>query len=74
MAGGCRLCSECHAVGSPKGKSKGLPSFASIAAKENITSDMIASFLLLPHATMSNPTINRKDAQDIAAFIIAMKR
>ena len=69
-----RLCSECHAVGPATGKSKGLPSFASIAAKENITSDMIVSFLLLPHATMSTPPLRRKDAQEIAAFIIAMKK
>jgi hypothetical protein len=35
---------------------------------------MIASFLLLPHATMPNLPLSRKDAQDIAAFIIGMKR
>jgi hypothetical protein len=35
---------------------------------------MIASFLLLPHATMANLPLSRKDAQDIAAFIIATKK
>jgi mono/diheme cytochrome c family protein len=68
-----RWCSACHAIG-PLDKFKGAPSFASIANKENVTSDMIASFLLLPHATMPNFSLSRKDAQDIAAFIMEMKK
>ena len=56
------------------GKSKGSQSFAVIAAKENITAEMIASFLLLPHATMPNLPLSRKDAEDIAAFIMDMKK
>jgi hypothetical protein len=35
---------------------------------------MIASFLLLPHATMPNLPLSRKDAQDIAALIMEMKK
>jgi hypothetical protein len=35
---------------------------------------MIVSFLLLPHASMPNLSLNRDDTQDIAAFIIGMKR
>ena len=50
------------------------PSFASIAVKETINADMIASFLLLPHATMPNPPLSPKDAEDIALFIIEMKK
>jgi mono/diheme cytochrome c family protein len=78
VANGLRLserwCSECHAIGPAPGKFKRAPSFATIAAKETISSDMIASFLLLPHATMPNVPLSRKDAQDIAAFIIEMKK
>lgn len=69
-----RWCSECHAIGSPSDRHRGVPSFAAIAAKETITADMIASFLFLPHATMPNPPLSRKDAQDIARFIIEMKK
>jgi mono/diheme cytochrome c family protein len=69
-----RWCSECHAIGSALGKFHRAPSFASIAAKENITAEMIASFLLLPHATMPNPPLTRKDTQDIALFIMEMKK
>jgi mono/diheme cytochrome c family protein len=69
-----RWCSGCHAIGSAPVKFKGVSSFASIANKETITSDMIASFLRLPHATMPNLPLRRKDTQDIAAFIMTMKK
>jgi mono/diheme cytochrome c family protein len=68
-----RWCSGCHAIGFAADKSHGIPSFAAIAAKETINADMIASFLLLPHATMPNLPLSRKDAEDIALFIIEMK-
>ena len=69
-----RWCSACHAIGSATDKFDRAPSFASIAVKEKINADMIASFLLLPHATMPNPPLSPKDAQDIALFIIEMKK
>ena len=69
-----RWCSQCHAIGLDSSKYRGIPSFESIAAKENINADMIASFLLLPHATMPNMPLSHKDARDIAAFIIEMKK
>jgi hypothetical protein len=52
----------------------GAPSFASIAVKDAINADVIASFLLLPHTTMPNPPLSRQDAMDIALFIIEMKK
>jgi mono/diheme cytochrome c family protein len=69
-----RWCSECHATGPGPGKSSRMLSFAAIAARPGITSDMISSFLLLPHATMPNLPLRRKDAEDIAAFIMEMKK
>jgi mono/diheme cytochrome c family protein len=69
-----RWCSECHAINSAAANSHGVPSFAAIAARETINADMIASFLLLPHATMPNPPLTRKDAQDVAVFILGMKK
>lgn len=68
-----RWCTECHAIGTPTGKSR-VKSFTSIAARENISAEMIATFLLLPHAVMPNPPLRRKDAQDIAAFIMGMRK
>jgi mono/diheme cytochrome c family protein len=69
-----RWCSECHAIGSGSDKLHRAPSFASIAVKDAINADVIASFLLLPHTTMPNPPLSRQDAMDIALFIIEMKK
>jgi mono/diheme cytochrome c family protein len=68
-----RWCVECHAITPAPGKSKAL-SFAAIAAKEKISAEMIASFLRLPHATMPNVPLTRTGAQDIAAFIMGMRK
>ena len=69
-----RWCAECHAIGPAPNKRHRARPFVSIATKENITAEMIASFLHLPHATMPNVPLRRNDAQDIAAFIMAMKK
>jgi mono/diheme cytochrome c family protein len=68
-----RWCAECHAIAAVPGKSRA-QSFAAIAAKEKISAEMIASFLRLPHATMPNVPLRGNDAQDIAAFIMSMKK
>jgi mono/diheme cytochrome c family protein len=69
-----RWCSGCHAIGSGAEPLHRAPSFAAIAAKDNINSDTISSFLLLPHATMPNLPLSHGDAEDIAMFIIQMKK
>jgi len=69
-----RWCVGCHAIGAPTPKTSRIISFASIAERPGITSEMIASFLLMPHATMPNLPLSHNDAQDIAAFIMKMKR
>ena len=68
-----RWCVECHDVGANTGKATHVISFAAIAQRPGITPQMIASFLLMPHATMPNLPLTGKDAQDIAAFIMQMK-
>lgn len=68
-----RWCTECHAITSAPGKSRA-PPFAAIAAKEKISAEMIASFLRLPHATMPNLPLRGNDPEDIAAFIMGMKK
>jgi len=69
-----RWCVGCHAIGAPTPKTSRIISFASIAERPGITSDMIASFLRMPHATMPNLPLSHNDAQDIAAFIMKMKK
>jgi len=69
-----RWCSACHQIDANPARFRRAPPFAAIAAKDNITADMIASFLLLPHATMPNLPLSRKDAANIAAFIMEMRK
>ena len=69
-----RWCAECHAIGPAPGKPSKEISFAAIAAKQTVSAEMIASFLRLPHATMPNVPLRGNDTQDIAAFIMGMKK
>ena len=69
-----RWCAACHATGTALTKFNRAQPLAAIAARQDISSDMITSFLLLPHATMPNLPLSRQDAADIAAFIMEMKK
>jgi mono/diheme cytochrome c family protein len=69
-----RWCAECHAIGPEPTTFRRAPPFAALAYKDNITIETLRAFLLMPHATMSNVPLSDTDAQDIAAFIIAMKK
>jgi mono/diheme cytochrome c family protein len=69
-----RWCAECHLISPDQAKSRGALPFATIAAKENITVEMIAQFLRLPHATMPDAPLSRDDAKDIAAFMMQTKK
>jgi mono/diheme cytochrome c family protein len=68
-----RWCAACHRIDPASGKPGRAPPFAAIAARDDITAATIASFLLLPHATMPNLPLPRQDAEDIAAYIMAMR-
>jgi len=65
-----RWCIECHDIGTARTKSSRVIPFPAIANKPGITTEMIATFLLMPHATMPNMPLTRKDADDLAAFIM----
>ncbi|HEY8334740.1 MAG TPA: cytochrome c [Tardiphaga sp.] len=69
-----RWCTECHVIGAAGERPGRAFPFAAIAAKPSVNADMIAAFLMMPHATMPNPPLSRNDARDIAAFIMAMKK
>jgi len=69
-----RLCAACHAIGTKPTKFHRAPSFAAIATRQDVSSDLITSFLLLPHATMPNAPMSRNNAMDIAAFIMDMRK
>ena len=69
-----RWCAACHATGEGPTKFNRAQPLAALAARQDINSEMITSFLLLPHATMASPPLSRQDAQDLAAFIMDMRK
>jgi mono/diheme cytochrome c family protein len=69
-----RWCAACHATGTAPTRFHRAPPLAAIAARQDVSSEMITSFLLLPHATMPNLPLGRQDAADIAAFIMEMRK
>ena len=68
-----RWCSNCHLVGArgPGTASDAAPAFAAIAARPGITAEGIATFLRVPHATMPDHGLTQRQAQDLAAFVLA---
>jgi mono/diheme cytochrome c family protein len=69
-----RWCAACHATGTAPTRFHRAPPLAAIAARQDVSPEMITSFLLLPHATMPSLPVSRQDAADIAAFIMEMKK
>ena len=69
-----RWCAACHQIDANPGRFRRAPPFAAIAAKDDVTAETIAAFLLLPHATMPNLPLSRKDAADLAAVIMATRK
>ena len=68
-------CSNCHTIAaqSPAGRNPASPAFPVIAARPGITADRIATYVRQPHANMPDHGLTARQAQDIAAFILAQK-
>ncbi len=68
-----RSCASCHALDTPARKAGRAISFPAIAAKSGMTTDIIATFLLMPHVTMPGLPLKKDDARDVATFIMSLK-
>lgn len=68
-------CANCHRIapGGPGPASDAVPGFASIAARPGRTPEAIATFLRTPHAGMPDHGLTLRQAQDIAAYLIAQR-
>jgi len=69
-------CAACHLVESNRfGVAAGSesPPFEVIAAKFKPNPESLASFILAPHARM-NMTISRREAADVAAYILTLAK
>ncbi|HET7889810.1 MAG TPA: cytochrome c [Bradyrhizobium sp.] len=69
-----RWCADCHAGSGHSAKARQVIPFEAIAAKPGVNAELIANFLMLPHSAMPNLPIRRSEAEDIAAFIMQMKK
>ena len=69
-----RWCAACHATGAGPTKFSRAQPLAVIAARQDVSSEVLTAFLLLPHATMPNLPLGRRDAADLAAFIMDMNK
>ena len=69
-------CSTCHAVRprqdrSPNSKA---PSFERVAAMPGMTWTALHAWLVTPHPTMPNLILSAGDKDDLAAYILSLKR
>lgn len=68
-----RWCATCHLVANDQLQANAdVPSFLSIAQRENFQSEKTATFLLDPHPKMPSFTLSRQEASDIAEYIASL--
>ena len=69
-------CSPCHFVGrnAPSGISNGAPTFVGIASMSSTTPLSLRAFLLTPHARMPDLHLSRDEMDDLAAYILGLRR
>ena len=70
-----RWCASCHAISrAQRVEIDHIPSFGSIARREDFNAEKLAFFLLEPHPKMPNMSLSRKEADDLAAYIAEQRR
>jgi len=70
------VCSECHVVAAGVGKSgtDGAPPFATIANELKRSEDQIKAFLSRPHGRMPDFIMTRREIDDLASYIMSLRR
>ncbi|NGM20239.1 cytochrome c [Roseomonas stagni] len=70
-----QVCSNCHTISAraPAGRNPRSPPFSAIAARPDVTAGTIATYVRQPHANMPDHGLTARQAQDLAAFILAQK-
>ena len=70
-----RWCSSCHLVTTDQLRSKpGAPPFATIAQSQDFNADRLARLMLAPHPNMAKLALSRAAVDDIAAYILSLKK
>jgi mono/diheme cytochrome c family protein len=70
-----RWCSSCHQVTADQQRSKpGAPPFATIAQSPGFNADRLARVILSPHPDMAKLGLSQRAVEDIAAYILSLKK
>ena len=70
-----RWCASCHVVAPDQREaSADAPPFASIAKTPGFDGQRVAFFLLEPHPKMPPMALSRRDAEDLAAYMVRLSR
>ncbi len=71
-----RWCSKCHVVSAAaaSGQSNGLPTFPGLAARKDMTMDKLKAAMTTQHSRMPDLQIGTRDQDDLAAYILSLKK
>lgn len=70
-----RWCASCHLVGpGQREASADVPTFASIARREDLPESFLAAFLTTPHPPMPNMNLSRQEIADVLAYIRTLRQ
>jgi mono/diheme cytochrome c family protein len=69
-------CSSCHVVGAATqhGSANGVPTFPAIAAMKSTTPMALRVFLQTPHGQMPDLHLSRDEIDNLAAYILSLRR
>jgi mono/diheme cytochrome c family protein len=71
------VCAECHIVVPRPGVLRQIgdaPDFADVAQMPSTTRTALFAFLRSSHPTMPNPILSDRDAKNVVAYILSLKR
>ncbi|WP_262266377.1 c-type cytochrome [Microvirga yunnanensis] len=69
-----RWCASCHLVGPEQREaSADVPSFASVARRDDLSEALLAAFLTNPHPPMPNMSLTRQEIADVLAYIRGLR-
>ena len=70
-----KLCVGCHLIDKSSGGATqaDVPSFPSIANRQNQSIENLTKWLMAPHAPMPDPHLTRKEIRDLAGYIVSLR-
>lgn len=69
-----KVCKNCHVLGTSQAVDTMAPDFSAIANTDGISAAALTEFLQGPHPTMPNIKLTRKQADDLASYILGMRK